>query len=170
MAEYLDNIFTDDVLNDSEFIEEINKQLTDITGYESKSSEEKNPVEDVDPLDEVMAKEKVEIESIKKTICEKTNEEKAKILRKPKSKSSISIDDSNDIFCKSWGNYYIVGGDYYEESVMIINEYFEECEKPVSQRDFSKFEIGKKNVVEKFKDMDLHKGKFDLNGFFENVV
>ena len=31
-------------------------------------------------------------------------------------------------------------------------------------------EFFEKNVVEKFADMNLHKGKFDLNGFYENVV
>lgn len=169
MAEYLDNIFTDDDLVSQEFIDEINKDLADITGYEEKKSNKEDDKRD--PLLDITEKEVVEIKEIKKNIIkELTNEEKQKILRKPRSKASISVDEHNDIFCKSWGNYYIEGGEFYEESVLMINEYFEECEKPVKDRDFSKFVIGKKNVVEKFKDMLLHKGTFDINGFYENVV
>ena len=166
MAEYLDNIFTDDDLVSQEFIDEINKDLADITGYEEKKPDEKER----DPLLDVTEKEVVEVVEVKKNVVEVSNEEKQKILRKPRSKASVSVDEHNDIFCKSWGNYYIEGGEFYEESVLMINEYFEECEKPVKDRDFSKFVIGKKNVVEKFKDMLLHKGTFDINGFYENVV
>ena len=168
MAEYLDNIFTDDDISSKEFIDAVSKDLADITGYEEKKPDKKE--KERDPLLDVIEKEKVEVVEVKKNVVEVSNEEKQKILRKPRTKASISVDEHNDIFCKSWGNYYIEGGDYYEESVLMINEYFEECEKPVSQRDFSKFIVGKKNVIEKFKDMNLHKGKFDINGFYENVV
>lgn len=173
MAEYLDNIFTDEDLSSKEFLDEINKDISDITGYQETNEKENKPKEsvEVDPLDEVLAKETVEIIEVKKNIInDMPNEDKVKFLRKPRDKGSISIDDNNDIFCKSWGNYYIEGGEFYEESVMIINEYFEECEKPVSARNFSKFVVGKKNVIEKFNDMDLHRGKIDFNGFFENIV
>lgn len=170
MAEYLDKVFTEETLADEEFINEVSKDLADITGYEEKKPA-KNVEDEEDPLDVALRKDTVEIQSVKKNVVNNlSNEDKVKILRKPRDKSSIAVDENNDIFCKSWGNYYIVGGDYYEESVMIINEYLEESTKPVKERDFSKFEIGKKNVVEKFKDMDLHKGKFDISGFYENVV
>ena len=66
--------------------------------------------------------------------------------------------------CQYCGN--IFNEDDYEYS----NEYLKECEKPLSGRDLRRFIVGKKNVVEKFADMNLHKGKFDLNGFYENVV
>ena len=168
MAEYLDNIFTDDDISSKEFIDAVSKDLADITGYEEKKPDKKE--KERDPLLDVTEKEVVEVVEVKKNVVEVSNEEKQKILRKPRTKASISVDEHNDIFCKSWGNYYIEGGDYYEESVLMINAYFEECEKPVSQRDFSKFIVGKKNVIEKFKDMNLHKGKFDINGFYENVV
>ncbi len=169
MAEYLDNIFTDDDISSQEFIDAVSKDLADITGYEEPKSEKKE--EERDPLLDVTEKEVVEITEIKKNIVDKlTNEEKQKILRKPRTKASIAVDEHNDILCKSWGNYYIEGGDYYEETVLIINDYFEECEKPVAERDFSKFIVGKKNIVEKFKDMNLHKGEFDVHGFYENVV
>ena len=168
MAEYLDNIFTDDDIASQEFVDAISSELADITGYEEKKPEVVET--ENDPLDEAFDKEVVEIVEVKKNAVEMPNEEKQKILKKPRTKASISVDEHNDIFCKSWGNYYIEGGDYYEESVLMINEYLEECEKPISQRDFSKFIVGKKNVIEKFKDMNLHKGKFDINGFYENVV
>lgn len=168
MSEYLDNIFTDDDIASQEFIDAISSELADITGYEEKKPEVVKT--ENDPLDEAFDKEVVEIVEVKKNVVEMPNEEKQKILKKPRTKASISVDEHNDIFCKSWGNYYIEGGDFYEESVLMINEYLEECEKPLSGRDLRRFIVGKKNVIEKFADMNLHKGKFDINGFYENVV
>ena len=158
MTEYLDNIFTDDDLTSQEF--------TDNKEQDTEKSEES-----VDPLLEVIQKEKVEVIEVIRTIVEDlSNEEKIKILRKPRNIASIAIDETGDIVCKSWGNYYISGNNNNVDTAELINEYLKECEKPHSGRDLRRFIVGKKNVVEKFADMNLHKGKFDLNGFYENVV
>ena len=160
MTEYLDNIFTDDDLTSQEFTDDINKE------QDTEKSEES-----VDPLLEVIQKEKVEVIEVIRTIVEDlSNEEKIKILRKPRNIASIAVDETGDIICKSWGNYYISGNKNNADTAELINEYLKECEKPLSGRDFRRFIVGKKNVVEKFADMNLHKGKFDLNGFYENVV
>ena len=160
MTEYLDNIFTDDDLTSQEFPDNINEE------QDTEKSEEP-----VDPLLEVIQKEKVEVIEVIRTIVEDlSNEEKIKILRKPRSIASIAVDETGDIVCKSWGNYYISGNKNSVDTTELINEYLKECEKPLSGRDFRRFIVGKKNVVEKFADMNLHKGKFDLNGFYENVV
>ena len=160
MTEYLDNIFTDDDLTSQEFTDDINKE------QDTEKSEES-----VDPLLEVIQKEKVEVIEVIRTIVEDlSNEEKIKILRKPRNIASIAVDETGDIICKSWGNYYISGNKNNVDTAELINEYLKECEKPLSGRDFRRFIVGKKNVVEKFADMNLHKGKFDLNEFYENVV
>ena len=160
MTEYLDNIFTDDDLASQEFTDDINEE------QDTKKSEES-----VDPLLEVIQKEKVEVIEVIRTIVEDlSNEEKIKILRKPRNIASIAVDETGDIVCKSWGNYYISGNKNNVDTAELINEYLKECEKPLSGRDLRRFIVGKKNVVEKFADMNLHKGKFDLNGFYENVV
>ena len=52
----------------------------------------------------------------------------------------------------------------------MINEYFEECNKPLSERNFDKFLIGKKTVVEKFNEMNLKRGEININDFLEDVV
>lgn len=176
MAEYLDNIFTDNDLASQEFLDAINEELSDITGYQvsQKNNEEqvtKKAEEPVDPLLEVIEKEKVEVVEVTRTIVDDlSNEEKVKILRRPRNIASIAVDETGDIVCKSWGNYYISGNKNNVDTAELINEYLKECEKPLSGRDLRRFIVGKKNVVEKFADMNLHKGKFDLNGFFENVV
>lgn len=160
MTEYLDNIFTDDDLNSQEFTDNINEE------HDTEKSEES-----VDPLLEVIQKEKVEVIEVIRTIVDDlSNEEKIKILRKPRNIASIAVDETGDIVCKSWGNYYISGNKNNVDTAELINEYLKECEKPLSGRDLRRFIVGKKNVVEKFADMNLHKGKFDLNGFYENVV
>ena len=160
MTEYLDNIFTDDDLTSQEFTDDINEE------QDTEKSEES-----VDPLLEVIQKEKVEVIEVIRTIVDDlSNEEKIKILRKPRNIASIAVDETGDIVCKSWGNYYISGNKNNVDTAELINEYLKECEKPLSGRDFRRFIVGKKNVVEKFADMNLHKGKFDLNGFYENVV
>ena len=160
MTEYLDNIFTDDDLTSQEFTDDINKE------QDTEKSEES-----VDPLLEVIQKEKVEVIEVIRTIVDDlSNEEKIKILRKPRNIASIAVDETGDIVCKSWGNYYISGNKNNVDTAELINEYLKECEKPLSGRDLRRFIVGKKNVVEKFADMNLHKGKFDLNGFYENVV
>ena len=160
MTEYLDNIFTDDDLTSQEFTDNINKE------QDTEKSEES-----VDPLLEVIQKEKVEVIEVIRTIVDDlSNEEKVKILRKPRNIASIAVDETGDIVCKSWGNYYISGNKNNVDTAELINEYLKECEKPHSGRDLRRFIVGKKNVVEKFADMNLHKGKFDLNGFYENVV
>lgn len=158
MTEYLDNIFTDDDLASQEFTD-------------NKEQDTEKEEESVDPLLEVIQKEKVEVIEVIRTIVEDlSNEEKIKILRKPRNIASIAVDETGDIVCKSWGNYYISGNKNSVDTTELINEYLKECEKPLSGRDFRRFIVGKKNVVEKFADMNLHKGKFDLNGFYENVV
>lgn len=160
MTEYLDNIFTNDDLTSQEFTDNINKE------QDTEKSEES-----VDPLLEVIQKEKVEVIEVIRTIVDDlSNEEKIKILRKPRNIASIAVDETGDIVCKSWGNYYISGNKNNVDTAELINEYLKECEKPLSGRDLRRFIVGKKNVVEKFADMNLHKGKFDLNGFYENVV
>lgn len=160
MTEYLDNIFTDDDLTSQEFTDNINEEQN------TEKSEES-----VDPLLEVIQKEKVEVIEVIRTIVDDlSNEEKVKILRKPRNIASIAVDETGDIVCKSWGNYYISGNKNNVDTAELINEYLKECEKPHSGRDLRRFIVGKKNVVEKFADMNLHKGKFDLNGFYENVV
>ena len=160
MTEYLDNIFTDDDLTSQKFTDNINKEQN------TEKSEES-----VDPLLEVIQKEKVEVIEVIRTIVDDlSNEEKVKILRKPRNIASIAVDETGDIVCKSWGNYYISGNKNNVDTTELINEYLKECEKPHSGRDLRRFIVGKKNVVEKFADMNLHKGKFDLNGFYENVV
>ena len=160
MTEYLDNIFTDDDLTSQEFTDNINEE------HDTETSEES-----VDPLLEVIQKEKVEVIEVIRTIVDDlSNEEKIKILRKPRNIASIAVDETGDIVCKSWGNYYISGNKNNVDTAELINEYLKECEKPLSGRDLRRFIVGKKNVVEKFADMNLHKGKFDLNGFYENVV
>ena len=160
MTEYLDNIFTDDDLAYKEFTDDINEE------QDTEKSEES-----VDPLLEVIQKEKVEVIEVIRTIVDDlSNEEKIKILRKPRNIASIAVDETGDIVCKSWGNYYISGNKNNVDTAELINEYLKECEKPLSGRDLRRFIVGKKNVVEKFADMNLHKGKFDLNGFYENVV
>ena len=160
MTEYLDNIFTDDDLAYKEFTDDINEE------QDTEKSEES-----VDPLLEVIQKEKVEVIEVIRTIVDDlSNEEKIKILRKPSNIASITVDETGDIVCKSWGNYYISGNKNNVDTAELINEYLKECEKPLSGRDLRRFIVGKKNVVEKFADMNLHKGKFDLNGFYENVV
>ena len=160
MTEYLDNIFTDDDLAYKEFTDDINEE------QDTEKSEES-----VDPLLEVIQKEKVEVIEVIRTIVDDlSNEEKIKILRKPRNIASITVDETGDIVCKSWGNYYISGNKNNVDTAELINEYLKECEKPLSGRDLRRFIVGKKNVVEKFADMNLHKGKFDLNGFYENVV
>ena len=57
MAEYLDNIFTDDDLASNEFLDSINEEISDITGYQSskkndKEQDDKNKKdeEQIDPL------------------------------------------------------------------------------------------------------------------------
>ena len=160
MTEYLDNIFTDDDLAYKEFTDDINEE------QDTEKSEES-----VDPLLEVIQKEKVEVIEVIRTIVDDlSNEEKIKILRKPRNIASITVDETGDIVCKSWGNYYISGNKNSVDTAELINEYLDECKKPLSSRDFRRFIVGKKNVVEKFADMNLHTGKFDLNGFYENVV
>ena len=160
MTEYLDNIFTDDDIASQEFTDNINEE------HDTEKAEES-----VDPLLEVIQKEKVEVIEVIRTIVDDlSNEEKIKILRKPRNIASIAVDETGDIVCKSWGNYYISGNKNNVDTAELINEYFKECEKPLSGRDLRRFIVGKKNVVEKFADMNLHKGKFDLNGFYENVV
>ena len=160
MAEYFDNIFTDDDLASQEFTDDINEE------QDTEKSEES-----VDPLLEVIQKEKVDVVEVTRTIVDDlSNEEKIKILRKPRNISSIAVDETGDIVCKSWGNYYISGNKNNVDTTELINEYLKECEKPHSGRDLRRFIVGKKNVVEKFADMNLHKGKFDLSGFYENVV
>lgn len=160
MTEYLDNIFIDDDLNSQEFTDNINEE------QDTEKAEES-----VDPLLEVIQKEKVEVIEVIRTIVDDlSNEEKIKILRKPRNIASIAVDETGDIVCKSWGNYYISGNKNNVDTAELINEYLKECEKPLSGRDLRRFIVGKKNVVEKFADMNLHKGKFDLNGFYENVV
>ena len=160
MTEYLDNIFTDDDLTSQEFTYNINEE------HDTEKSEES-----VDPLLEVIQKEKVEVIEVIRTIVDDlSNEEKIKILRKPRNIASIAVDETGDIVCKSWGNYYISGNKNNVDTAELINEYLNECKKPHSGRDLRRFIVGKKNVVEKFADMNLHKGKFDLNGFYENVV
>ena len=160
MTEYLDNIFTNDDLTSQEFTDDINEE------QDTEKSEES-----VDPLLEVIQKEKVEVIEVIRTIVDDlSNEEKIKILRKPRNIASIAVDETGDIVCKSWGNYYISGNKNNVDTAELINEYLKECEKPLSGRDLRRFIVGKKNVVEKFADMNLHKGKFDLNGFYENVV
>ena len=178
MAEYLDNIFTDEDLASNEFIDSINEEISDITGYQaSKKKDEdqddknKKDEDKIDPLLEVIKKEKVDVVEVTRTIVDDlSNEEKIKILRKPRNIASITVDETGDIVCKSWGNYYISGNKNNADTAELINEYLKECEKPHSGRDLKRFIVGKKNVVEKFADMNLHKGKFDLNGFYENVV
>ena len=158
MTEYLDNIFTDDDLTSQEFTD-------------NKEQDTEKAEESVDPLLEVIQKEKVEVIEVIRTIVDDlSNEEKIKILRKPRNIASIAVDETGDIVCKSWGNYYISGNKNNADTAELINEYLKECEKPHSGRDLRRFIVGKKNVVEKFADMNLHKGKFDLNGFYENVV
>ena len=158
MTEYLDNIFTDDDLASQEF--------TDNKEQNTEKSEES-----VDPLLEVIQKEKVDVVEVTRTIVDDlSNEEKIKILRKPRNIASIAVDETGDIICKSWGNYYISGNKNNADTAELINEYLKECEKPHSSRDLRRFIVGKKNVVEKFADMNLNKGKFDLSGFYENVV
>lgn len=160
MTEYLDNIFIDDDLTSQEFTDNINEE------QDTEKAEES-----VDPLLEVIQKEKVEVIEVIRTIVDDlSNEEKIKILRKPRNIASIAVDETGDIVCKSWGNYYISGNKNNVDTAELINEYLKECEKPLSGRDLRRFIVGKKNVVEKFADMNLHKGKFDLNGFYENVV
>ena len=160
MTEYLDNIFTDDDIAYKEFTDDINEE------QDTEKSEES-----VDPLLEVIQKEKVEVIEVIRTIVDDlSNEEKIKILRKPRNIASITVDETGDIVCKSWGNYYISGNKNSVDTAELINEYLDECKKPLSSRDFRRFIVGKKNVVEKFADMNLHKGKFDLSGFYENVV
>ena len=160
MAEYLDNIFTDDDIASNEFTDDINEE------QDTEKSEES-----VDPLLEVIQKEKVEVVEVVRTIVDDlSNEEKIKILRKPRNIASIAVDETGDIVCKSWGNYYISGNKNNADTAELINEYLDECKKPLSSRDFRRFIVGKKNVVEKFADMNLNKGKFDLSGFYENVV
>ena len=160
MTEYLDNIFTDDDIASQDFTDNINEEQN------TEKSEES-----VDPLLEVIQKEKVEVIEVIRTIVDDlSNEEKIKILRKPRNIASIAVDETGDIVCKSWGNYYISGNKNNVDTAELINEYLKECEKPLSGRDLRRFIVGKKNVVEKFTDMNLHKGKFDLNGFYENVV
>ena len=160
MTEYLDNIFTDDDLAYKEFTDDINEE------QDTEKSEES-----VDPLLEVIQKEKVEVIEVIRTIVDDlSNEEKIKILRKPRNIASIAVDETGDIVCKSWGNYYISGNKNSVDTAELINEYLDECKKPLSSRDFRRFIVGKKNVVEKFADMNFNKGKFDLSGFYENVV
>ena len=160
MTEYLDNIFTDDDLAYKEFTDDINEE------QDTEKSEES-----VDPLLEVIQKEKVEVIEVIRTIVDDlSNEEKIKILRKPRNIASITVDETGDIVCKSWGNYYISGNKNSVDTAELINEYLKECEKPLSGRDLRRFIVGKKNVVEKFTDMNFNKGKFDLSGFYENVV
>ena len=160
MTEYLDNIFTDDDIASQEFTDNINEE------HDTEKAEES-----VDPLLEVIQTEKVEVIEVIRTIVDDlSNEEKIKILRKPRNIASIAVDETGDIVCKSWGNYYISGNKNNVDTAELINEYLKECEKPLSGRDLRRFIVGKKNVVEKFADMNLHKGKFDLNGFYENVV
>lgn len=177
MAEYLEDIFTDEDLASKEFIDAISRELSDITGYQSIDDnnivikKENNENCEVDPLDEVLRKEPVEITEVNKAILsEITNEEKVKRLRKPRSKASIAIDEDGDVVCKSWGNYFISGNHDSVETAELINEYFKECEKPLNERNLDKFLVGKKTVIEKFDDMDLMRGKINMNDFLEDVV
>ena len=75
-----------------------------------------------------------------------------------------------EISCVKVGEIIISGNKNNADTAELINEYLKECEKPHSGRDLRRFIVGKKNVVEKFADMNLHKGKFDLSEFYENVV
>lgn len=174
MSDYLDNIFTDEMLESQEFIDEVSSVLSNVTGYHTTSNTIEKIVDcddDKDPLDEVMKKEIVEITKVKKSLNkELSNEDKVKYLRKPRTKASIAIDEDGDIVCKSWGNYYIEGGEFDEETVLMINEYLEECNKPVKERNFDNFVVGKKNVIEKFNDMNLHRGKININDFLEDAI
>ena len=64
MAEYLDNIFTDDDLASNEFLDSINEEISDITGYQASKKKDKeqddknkNDEEQIDPLLDVIPKE-----------------------------------------------------------------------------------------------------------------
>lgn len=175
MSEYLDNIYTDNDLLSREFIDEINKDLSDITGYESAYESVRNIIDnnevDIDPLDGVLNKEIVEIVETKFNIIDDLdNDKKRTILRRPRSISSISMDDNFNILCNSWGNYFIRGGRDAVETTGIINDYIEETKRPVTQRDLNRFIVGRKNVIEKFNDMNFYRGKLNINEFFDNVV
>ena len=169
MGEYLDNIFTDEMLESQEFINEVSSVLSDITGF-TENKEDTVQTEQIDPLEKVFKKEKIEVTKIEKKINELSNEDKVKYLRKPRTKASIAIDEDGDIICKSWGNYYIEGGEFDEETVLMINEYLEECKKPLKDRNFDSFIVGKKNIIEKFNDMNLHRGKIKEDEFLDNVI
>ena len=116
MTEYLDNIFTDDDLTSQEFTDNINEE------QDTEKAEES-----VDPLLEVIQKEKVEVIEVIRTIVDDlSNEEKIKILRKPRNIASIAVDETGDIVCKSWGNYYISGNKNNVDTAELINEYLKE--------------------------------------------
>lgn len=116
-----------------------------------------------DPLYEVVKKEKIDvIKSSKDILNDLSNEEKQKILRFNRNKEALKIDEEGDIICNSWGNYFIVGFDEPALSVELINEYLDECKKPINQRRFENFTVGIKRVIEKF---DKHDDGYDLNEF-----
>lgn len=108
-----------------------------------------------DPLYEVFKKDKVNVVSITKEVLnDLSNEEKQKILRYNRNKEALNIDEEGDIICKSWGNYFIVGFDEPALSVELINEYLDECKKPIKNRRFENFTIGIKHVIENFEKYD----------------
>jgi len=116
-----------------------------------------------DPLYEVVKKEKIDvIKSSKDILNDLSNEEKQKILRFNRNKEALKIDEEGDIICNSWGNYFIVGFDEPALSVELINEYLDECKKPINQRRFENFTVGIKRVIEKF---DKHDDGYDLDEF-----
>lgn len=116
-----------------------------------------------DPLYEVVKKEKIDvIKSSKDILNDLSNEEKQKILRFNRNKEALKIDEEGDIICNSWGNYFIVGFDEPALSVELINEYLDECKKPINQRRFENFTVGIKRVIEKF---DKHDDGYNLDEF-----
>lgn len=116
-----------------------------------------------DPLYEVVKKEKIDvIKSSKDILNDLSNEEKQKILRFNRNKEALKIDEEGDITCNSWGNYFIVGFDEPALSVELINEYLDECKKPINQRRFENFTVGIKRVIEKF---DKHDDGYNLDEF-----
>ena len=116
-----------------------------------------------DPLYEVVKKEKIDvINSSKDILNDLSNEEKQKILRFNRNKEALKIDEEGDIICNSWGNYFIVGFDEPALSVELINEYLDECKKPINQRRFENFTVGIKRVIEKF---DKYDNGYNLDEF-----
>lgn len=152
-------------MNDSIFLDAVNHEIEEISKelglYDSRQlpNNDKPIEEKKDPLDGILTNNKYEIEGIEKGIVELSNKEKQRILQKPRDKEAIRIDEDGDVICAAWGNYYLAGHDEQWMTLSMIDDYLEECNKSINDRNFDFLVVGLKNVQEV---IDIDYGNINL--------